>query len=177
LITFHPATLERRETPEMQFRILLKAVSSFKNTSFVISKSNADAGGDKINKLIDEFSEQNKNTLTSYSFGQLNYLSLMQIADVIIGNSSSGIIEAPSLNTETVNVGSRQKGRMSAESVIQSGITEKEIVKAISKALKLKNKKAFKNPYDNGSSSEKIVTTLEKLNFERLLPKKFNDLS
>ena len=101
----------------------------------------------------------------------------MKLADVVVGNSSSGIIEAPSLLTPTVNVGARQKGRMSAGSVIHCDVSAKGIVKAITRALALKNKKSFKNPYDHGNSSEKIVTVLEKLNFETLLPKKFYDLN
>ena len=176
LITFHPATLEK-DSPELQFKNLLKTISRYKQTTFVISKANADAGGDGINMLIDEFANQNANILTSTSFGQINYLSLMKVADVIIGNSSSGIIEAPSLKTATVNIGSRQKGRMSAKSVINCDTKELSIKNAINKALKQKNKKRFENPYDHGSASGKIVSTLEKLDLTKLLPKKFYDIN
>ncbi len=174
LITFHPATMEKGP-PESQFKNLLKALSRCKETTFVISKANADAGGDKINKLIDEFATLNPNSLVSTSFGQLNYLSLMKVSDLIIGNSSSGIIEAPSLKTITVNIGSRQKGRMSAKSVIHCDANELSIIKGIDKALKHKDKTRFKNPYDHGSSSGKIVSILEKLDFTKLLPKRFYD--
>jgi GDP/UDP-N,N'-diacetylbacillosamine 2-epimerase (hydrolysing) len=176
LITFHPATLENK-SPEKQFKELLNALVSFGETTFVISKANADNGGEKINEMIDQFSKQNSSSLVSASFGQINYLSLMKIADVVIGNSSSGIIEAPSLETPTVNIGTRQKGRMSAKSVIHCNDTEKEIITAILNAKKLKSKTAFKNPYDHGNSSEKIVRVLEKLEFNKLFPKKFYDLN
>lgn len=176
LITFHPATMEK-EKPETQFLNVLKAVSIFKDTTYIISKANADAGGEKINALIDRFSKENKNVLARHSFGQLNYLSLMKAADIIVGNSSSGIIEAPSLQTPTVNIGTRQKGRVAAESVYHSGTKEKEIINAISKALKNKTKTDFLNPYDHGNASTKIVAVLEKLNYTKLIPKKFYDLN
>lgn len=175
LITFHPATMEKA-SPEQQFKNLLKALSHYKETTFIISKANADAGGDKINALIDEFAKHNQNCLASTSFGQLNYLSLMKASDVIIGNSSSGIIEAPSLKTITVNLGSRQKGRMRAKSVINCETNEHSIVIGINKALKQKGRARFKNPYDHGSSSEKVVSILEKTDFTTLLPKTFYDL-
>lgn len=175
LITFHPATMEKK-SPENQFQNVLSAISTFNDTTFVISKANADAGGIKINKMIDGFCQLNQNTLCSHSFGQINYLSLMKIADVIIGNSSSGIIESPSLLTPTVNIGTRQKGRLCAESVLHSTTDKKDIIRKISEALKLKNKKMFYNPYDQGNSSLKIVKVLESINIESLLPKKFYDL-
>jgi GDP/UDP-N,N'-diacetylbacillosamine 2-epimerase (hydrolysing) len=175
LITFHPATLEK-ESVTSQFKEMINAISIFKNTSFVISKANADAGGSEINKLIDKFSKKNENVIASHSFGQLNYLSLMKLADAVIGNSSSGIIEAPSLYTPTVNIGSRQKGRARAASVIDCNPEKTSIVKAINKTLALRNRKMFKNPYDKGASSKKIVRAIEAINLAKLLPKKFHDL-
>lgn len=176
LVTFHPATMEK-ESSEKQFKNLLEALSLFTEATIVISKANADAGGNKINDLIDTYSKSNPGILASHSFGQLNYLSLMKAADVIIGNSSSGIIEAPSLGTPTVNIGTRQKGRLSAKSVLNCSTKASDIKKTIDKALRLVNKEHFENPYNYGNASHIIVRNLEKLNLEKLLPKKFYNLS
>lgn len=175
LVTFHPATMEKTD-PSTQMNELLKSLNQFKDASIFISGSNADEGGDRIQKLIDGFVIQNKRVIYRNSFGQLNYLSLMKIADVVIGNSSSGIIEAPSLKTPTVDIGSRQKGRTAAKSVIHCKTNQREITSAITKALKIKKTSLFKNPYDQGNSAEKIVNELRKTDFEKLIPKIFYDL-
>ena len=175
LVTFHPATMEKTD-PSTQMNELLKSLNQFKDASIFISGSNADEGGDRIQKLIDGFVIQNKRVIYRNSFGQLNYLSLMKIADVVIGNSSSGIIEAPSLTTPTVDIGSRQKGRTAAKSVIHCKTNQREITSAITKALKIKKTSLFKNPYDQGNSAEKIVNELRKTDFEKLIPKIFYDL-
>jgi len=175
LVTFHPATMEKTD-PSTQMNELLKSLNQFKDASIFISGSNADEGGDRIQKLIDGFVIQNKRVIYRNSFGQLNYLSLMKIADVVIGNSSSGIIEAPSLKTPTVDIGSRQKGRTAAKSVIHCKTNQREITSAITKALKIKKTSLFKNPYDQGNSAEKIVNELRKTDLEKLIPKIFYDL-
>lgn len=176
LVTFHPATMDMTE-PSAQVKELLKALDQFKDASIFISGTNADAGGDRIQKQIDEFVKKNsKRVVYRDSFGQLNYLSLMKIADVVIGNSSSGIIEAPTLKTPTVDIGSRQKGRTSAKSVIHCKTNQREITSAITKALKIKKTSLFKNPYDQGNSAEKIVNELRKTDLEKLIPKIFHDL-
>lgn len=175
LVTFHPATLEKTD-PSTQVNELLKSLNQFKDASIFISGSNADEGGDRIQKLIDGFVMKNKRVIYRNSFGQLNYLSLIKIADVVIGNSSSGIIEAPSLRTPTVDIGSRQKGRTAAKSVIHCNTDQREITSAITKALKIKKKSLFKNPYDQGNAAEKIVNELHKTDLSKLLPKPFYDL-
>lgn len=175
LVTFHPATMESTD-PAKQVEVLLRSLNTFKDTTIFISGSNADQGGEQIQGMIQSFSRNNKNVIYRDSFGQLNFLSLMKIADVVIGNSSSGIIEAPSLKTPTVNIGSRQKGRSAAKSVIHCGINSREITSAILKAIKVKKSSYFKNPYDQGNASEKIVKVLQKTDLKTLLPKKFYDL-
>lgn len=176
LVTFHPATMEKTD-PSTQMNELLKSLNQFKDASIFISGSNADEGGNRIQKLIDEFvKKNNKRVIYRDSFGQLNYLSLMKIADVVIGNSSSGIIEAPSLKTPTVDIGSRQKGRTAAKSVIHCKTNQREITSAITKALKIKKTSLFKNPYDQGNAAEKIVKELKRTDLEKLLPKTFYDL-
>lgn len=175
LVTFHPATMESTD-PAKQVGELLNALNTFKDTTIFISGSNADQGGEQIQRMMQSFSKNNKNVIYRDSFGQLNFLSLMKIADVMIGNSSSGIIEAPSLKTPSVNIGSRQKGRSAAKSVIHCGINRKEITFAIQKASKVKKPVFFKNPYYHGSASDKIVKVLQKTDLKTLTPKKFYDL-
>ncbi|MBU3090463.1 UDP-N-acetylglucosamine 2-epimerase (hydrolyzing), partial [Clostridium gasigenes] len=118
LVTFHPVTLENN-TSEYQFRELLKALDEMDGMKFIITKANSDSDGRVINKMIDEYEKDNKDKIIAFtSMGYLRYLSAMKYCNSVIGNSSSGIIEAPSFNKPTINIGDRQKGRMQAESVI-----------------------------------------------------------
>lgn len=175
MVTFHPASFEKN-TPEYQIRQLLLALNSLVDCTIFISKANADSGGVQINNLLETYAKSKKHVIFRSSFGQLNYLSLLSIADVVIGNSSSGILEAPSLYTPTVNIGTRQKGRLSAKSIVHAETSKNSIVKAIRYALTIKQKALFKNPYDHGSASKKIVKALETIDLNKLLPKKFYDL-
>ena len=132
-----------------------------------------------INKKIDEFVKENPDHSVAYtSMGQLRYLSAMKIADIVIGNSSSGIIEAPSFNVPTINIGDRQKGRIQAESTINCEPFSFEIEKAIDKALKTKELLNVTNPYGDGEVSKKIVSAIEKSFKDGIsLKKSFFDIS
>lgn len=165
LITFHPET-KNPEKNQLFFSELLKALSELKNTLLIFTKSNADAEGRLINKMIDEFVSKNKaNAVAFDNLGQLLYLSTMKHVDGVIGNSSSGIIEAPSLKVPTINIGDRQKGRVKAESVIDCKPQYREIKKALNLIYeedfreKLKN---LKNPYGEGNAASKIIGILKK---------------
>lgn len=164
LITFHPETLSEEKTLE-NFSMLLEVLDEYKDAALIFTKSNADQKGRSTNKMIDEFVSRNqKNSVVFTSMGQLLYLSTMKYVDVVIGNSSSGIIEAPSLKVATINIGDRQKGRIKAESVIDSGYTKEEIKKGIEKALSKEFKEKLSNivnPYGNGFTSERIVKILK----------------
>lgn len=180
LVTFHPVTLEK-ETSKTQFENLLESLDHLNDTSIIFTKANADSDGRIINQLIDEYVKINSEKATAYSsMGQVRYLSAMQYASMVVGNSSSGIIEAPSFNLPTVNIGDRQKGRIQAESVINCEPTATSIEEAISIALTSEFRKKIeqmKNPYGEGNTSQKILDLLKKyLESEKTLKKSFYDL-
>ncbi len=164
LITFHPVTFED-ESSEKQFKELLKALDELQDTLLIFTKANADAEGRKINKLIDEYTAQNPDKAIAFtSMGQHLYLSTMKYVDAVVGNSSSGIIEAPSFRIGTINIGKRQLGRIKAESVIDCEPSYESIKKALDYLYseefqrKLKN---VDNPYGKGNSAQKIKSILK----------------
>lgn len=163
LVTFHPVTLEDA-TSEVQFRNLLSALDTIENTTIIFTKANSDTDGRIINEMIDDYTNEHlKNTLAFTSMGQLRYLSAMKLASAVVGNSSSGIIEASSFKVPTVNIGDRQKGRMQAKSVINCEPNKEEICKALQVALsdEFSNKLAnIKNPYGDGKVSGKIIEVI-----------------
>ncbi len=178
LITFHPATLEDISA-EDQFKELLKVLDTLKDTLLIFTKSNSDAEGRKINYLIEKYVEKNKNKAVVFTnMGQLLYLSTMRYVDAVVGNSSSGIIEAPSFKIGTINIGDRQKGRIKAESVIDCEPTYKSIKKAFntlySESFQQKIKKV-KNPYGDGNSAEKILSVLKTFDIKDI-KKEFFDI-
>lgn len=180
LVTFHPVTLED-ETSKKQFKALLDSLDGINNISIIFTKANADSDGRIINQLIDEYVKNNSEKSTAYSsMGQIRYLSAMQYASLVVGNSSSGIIEAPSFNVPTINIGDRQKGRIQAESVINCESETSSIKEAISTALTSEFRQRIanmKNPYGEGNTSLKILNLLkEYLESERSLKKAFYDL-
>ena len=176
LVTFHPVTLEANTAKE-QFQELIYAVDKLKDTNIIFTKANSDTNGRIINQMIDEY--VNKNTFKSRgykSLGQLRYLSALKYMDAMIGNSSSGIAEAPSFKIGTINMGDRQRGRIKATSVIDCLSTKASIEKAFkklySKKFQLKLKKT-KNLYGDGSASKKIVRVLKKTSLNNILKKNF----
>lgn len=180
LVTFHPVTLEK-ETSKTQFENLLESLDHLNDTSIIFTKANADSDGRIINHLIDEYVKNNSEKATAYSsMGQVRYLSAMQYASMVVGNSSSGIIEAPSFNVPTVNIGDRQKGRIQAESVINCNSETSSIGKAISAAFTSEFRQKIeqmKNPYGEGNTSQKILDLLKQyLESEKTLKKSFYDL-
>lgn len=180
LVTFHPVTLEKNSS-KVQFENLLASLDELTNTSIIFTKANADRDGRIINQLIEEYTDKNKDKAIAFtSMGQIRYLSAMQYATMVIGNSSSGIIEAPSFNLATVNIGDRQKGRIQADSVINCPPKTSSINTAISVAqsdeFKLKIKKTI-NPYGDGNTSVNILKILENyLYSNHSLKKSFYDL-
>lgn len=164
LVTFHPVTLETGSA-EYQFKELLKVLDDFRDMKFVITKSNADAEGRAINKLIDEYSYRNSDRVYAYTnLGQLRYLSAMKYCSFVLGNSSSGIIETPSFGIPTINIGDRQKGRVQAETVINCAPEEDQIKDAIMIARNYKFREKIRqtiNPYGCGEVSEKILTIVK----------------
>ncbi|SHL93055.1 UDP-N-acetylglucosamine 2-epimerase [Mucilaginibacter sp. OK098] len=180
LVTFHPVTLENA-TAETQFKGLLEAVDNLKEATIIFTKANADTDGRIINQLIDEYVARHGDKAVVFtSMGQLRYLSALQFVDVVIGNSSSGLIEVPSFKTATINIGDRQRGRIKAQSVIDSGATPVEINKAIDKALSLEFRNSLKlveNPYGTSNASGNIIPLLKSIPLDNLLKKEFYNLN
>ena len=112
VVTFHPVTLEN-DSAEAQFAELLKAIDQHKEIKYIFTKANADANGRIINKMIDDYAAGNANVAAFESLGNLRYLSALKYAAMVIGNSSSGIVEAPSFGIPTINIGDRQNGAYS----------------------------------------------------------------
>lgn len=179
LVTYHPVTLENNSA-EAQFNELLKALSTIKNLKVIFTKPNSDANGRVIISLIDKFVAQNPETAIAFtSLGQLKYLSLMQFTTAVVGNSSSGIIEAPSFGIPTVNIGDRQKGRERADTVIDCGYTETEISEAINKVISDDFQQfcnTIENVYGDGNTTQRIVEILKSTD-NISLKKPFYDLS
>lgn len=176
LVTYHPVTLEN-STSKKQFQELLNAINELEDTNIIFTKSNSDMDGKIINKMIDKFSFKNSHKAISItSMGQLNYLSALKQVDLIIGNSSSGLLEAPSFKIGTINIGDRQNGRIKAKSVIDCPPDKKNIKKSIKKIYSNNFQeilKKVKNPYDNGSASKKIVKILKTVKLDNILKKNF----
>jgi len=180
VITFHPVTLEKSSTRD-QFANLLLALSFMKNTKFIFTKPNADMEGRVIIDMIDDFVSENPTIATSsVSLGTVPYLSLLQFVDGVIGNSSSGIIEAPTFKIGTVNIGDRQRGRVKADSVIDCPAVPIAILSAITQILKdvgFKEKlKTMKNPYEGGDTIGDIVSILKKVDLSNILKKTFYEV-
>ncbi len=179
LVTFHPVTLEANKALE-QIKALLAVVKKQKNMRFIFTKANADENGLVINRTIEGFVKDNDHAVVFSSLGVKKYLSALKYCTMVIGNSSSGLIEAPSFGIPTINIGDRQKGRLQASSVINCGTSEQEIEKAILLALSDETRKAAKhtvNPYGDGKTSLKIIETIENclMNGEIQIMKKFFD--
>lgn len=179
IITFHPVTLEVASA-DVQFKTLLKVLDRLNDVKFIFTKANADTDGRIINQLIDEYAAANKEKAVAFtSLGQLRYLSALQHVDAVIGNSSSGIAEAPSFKKPTVNIGDRQLGRIKAESIIDCTPDFLSIQEAIQLALSSEFQAGLKdvvNPYGTGNASEKIVDVIRETDLGTLIKKRFYDL-
>ena len=173
-------TLEGKASSEQQFAALLEALGELKGTHMIFTMPNADTGGRDLMAMVNKFSETRKNVAVFTSLGQTRYLSCMKYVDAVVGNSSSGLAEAPSMGIATVNIGDRQKGRLLASSVISCDSTRDSISEALRKVFEVPFKESLKsvyNPYGNGGASKRIVEILKHQEFDGLLKKSFFDLS
>ncbi|EQB87121.1 GDP/UDP-N,N'-diacetylbacillosamine 2-epimerase (hydrolyzing) [Clostridium punense] len=164
IVTFHPVTLDS-SLAEEQFSNVLSALDSFNDLDIIFTKANADTEGRIINQMIDEYVKKNSHRTISFtSMGKLRYLSAVKYASVVIGNSSSGIIEVPELKVPTVNIGDRQKGRVLSESIINCNANKCEIIDAIKKSLDNNFTQTLQNtthPYGDGEVSSKVVSVIK----------------
>ncbi len=179
IITFHPVTLEHT-TAEKQFQNLLDVLDELQDTTFIFTKPNADTEGRVIIKMIDDYVYKNDHKAIAFvSLGQLRYLSAMQFVDGVVGNSSSGLAEAPTFKIGTINIGDRQRGRLKADSVIDCEPTKNSILTAIRQLYSndFQNKlNHVKNPYGEGGTTEKILKIIREIDLTNILKKSFNDL-
>ena len=179
LVSFHSVTLETN-TARKQFKEILDAINELKNTNIIFTKTNSDPGGRIINKMIDEYVSKNSHKSIGYiSLGQLRYLSALKYIDFIIGNSSSGLSEAPTFKVATINIGDRQRGRIKASSVIDCLPQKKKILNVVKKIYSKKfqnNLKLTKNPNGKGGAIKRIIKILEKISKPHSLKKKFFDI-
>lgn len=162
-VTFHPVTLEQN-TAEDQTLELVAALGAYPKMDFIVTMANADPQGQIINKIFRESADRCKNIFCYSSLGIQRYLSLMKYAEFVIGNSSSGIVEAPCFGIPTINIGDRQKGRLRADSVIDCAPVKKEICGSIEKACTLEFKKiaaSAVNPYGDGDTAKNIVEMIK----------------
>lgn len=175
LVTYHPVTLEG--SPESAFGNLLRALDAFPECRVIFTMPNADAEGRFIMRMIDEYAASHSDRVRSFvSLGQVRYLSLMKVCDVVVGNSSSGLIEAPACGKPTVNIGNRQKGRLKADSVVDCGETMDGIAAAFKHALTpdfARRAQGVLSPYGIGDVANEIVRHLKGVELQGILKKRF----
>ena len=180
LVTFHPVTFDNM-TSQKQFQNILDVIDELEDTTIIFTKANSDTDGRIINLMIDNYVRENvSKSICFTSLGQIRYLSALKFVDAMVGNSSSGLLEAPSFKIATINIGDRQKGRLEAKSVINTSLKKEDIGAAFKKIYTQEFQdilKDIKNPYENGSSSKKIIKVLKKINLTKILKKKFYDLT
>jgi UDP-hydrolysing UDP-N-acetyl-D-glucosamine 2-epimerase len=177
LATFHPVTMEIEGTEEY-ITNLINALVSCKKCQIVFTYPNIDTSGSIIIDKIRAFAQDFPNVVIVENFGQQGYLSMMAYVAAMVGNSSSGIIEAPSFKLPVVNIGARQEGRMKGINVIDTDYSAGDIARGIKKALSRKFRASIldmTNPYGDGKSSDRIVSVLSEMDLNRLIPKKFHD--
>jgi UDP-hydrolysing UDP-N-acetyl-D-glucosamine 2-epimerase len=179
LAAYHPATLEVGN-PEDRAREMLAALDSYPDAHVIMTGSNADTGGRSISRLLEAYACDREGRVRFYtSLGQLRFLSAIKHCQLLIGNSSSGIVEAPALKTATVNIGDRQKGRLKAASIVDCLENREDIITAIDRALSPEFQKQLtgvQSLYGDCDASRKIKEELKHVTMEGILRKKFYDV-
>lgn len=178
--TYHPVTMEN-DSIENQIDNFLTTIEMFSDIQFIVTKSNADLGGARINELLDRATKSVKNLHVFTSLGIRKYLSLMKYAEFLLGNSSSGIIEAPVFQVPTINIGDRQRGRLQSKSIINCKTDSNSIAAAIQTAMSDEYKSMCKNvisPYGSGNTGKQIAHKVMEVIWDGTidLKKKFFDL-
>jgi len=180
LITYHPTTLDNSNKIVKDFNNILDILDSLEETTLIFTKANSDEGGRKINSMIDKYILSHKDKAIVFtSLGQLRYLSALKYVDAIVGNSSSGIVEAPSFKLATINIGDRQKGRVQATNIINCQPNKASLQNAFKKLYTIefqKNLEFVTNPYGQGNSSKRTKNILKRIDFKDIIRKKFEDI-
>ena len=178
LVSYHPTTLSTYST-QKELEILLSVVREHKNKNIIFTGSNIDVGGADINNTFKAEVSKQFNCYYFNSLGRKLFLSLMYHCELLIGNSSSGIIEAPSFKKPVINIGIRQKGRVRAKNIIDVELNREQIRLAIVKATSDGFKKQLthvRNPYEKENVSKTIVKIIKSVSLDRLLYKNFIDI-
>lgn len=179
VVTFHPVTLEEASA-EKQCKELLGAFDRHPELKYIVTKANADADGRVINRLMEDYANKHSNVRVYDSLGMKKYLSALKYADMVVGNSSSGLVEVPSFRIPTINIGDRQRGRIRATSVLDVEPDADKIALAMSRVLEADFQKVCQNtvnPYGDGNTSEKVVAAIKDMFSGGIeLKKKFYDL-
>ncbi len=179
LVTFHPVTLEGQSSAHQMAELLTALAQLGDDTHLIFTMPNADNGGRELITMVKEFVASHANARAYTSLGQLRFLSCLKLVDGVVGNSSSGLAEAPSLATGTVNIGDRQRGRLKALSVIDCAPDHQSIQAAIGKLYTAGFRRALHtvaNPYGSGGASQKIVEILRNWDLADISKKKFHDI-
>jgi UDP-hydrolysing UDP-N-acetyl-D-glucosamine 2-epimerase len=177
LVTFHPLTIEAGRSVNALDELFAALSILDPEWRLFFTLSNADAEGRAMNNRIEAFVASRRNAIAVASLGQLRYISLMNQVDVVVGNSSSGLLEAPSLNIPTVDIGDRQKGRERASSVFNTPPERNAIVAAISNAA-IRGRQPTVSPYGDGESSQRFADVIAAVpDFRELLKKDFYDMA
>ena len=178
LVTFHPGTLERASAAS-QMQALLGALAKLKDTHLIFTFPNADTDGRALIPMIEEFAARHPGARVYKSLGQVRYLSCLKLVDGVVGNSSSGLLEAPTFQKGAVNIGARQLGRLSAASVIDCEPSESAIAAALQKLYSaefVRTLSSVRNPYGDNGASKKVVQALENVSLDGLVQKSFHDI-
>jgi UDP-N-acetylglucosamine 2-epimerase (non-hydrolysing)/GDP/UDP-N,N'-diacetylbacillosamine 2-epimerase (hydrolysing) len=176
LITFHPVTVETDHSVGALDELFAALSGIDPEFRFFFTLANADAEGRALNERVKAFVSGRPHSIAVSSLGQLRYISLMNQVDAVVGNSSSGIYEAPSLDVPTVDIGDRQKGRQRAASVFHAAPERDSIAAAIAQAL-ARGRQPTVNPYGDGETSRRVADVIASIpNFPALLKKGFHDV-
>jgi len=179
LFTYHPTTLDDIEKIESDIISILEYLMTLKDTNIILTKANSDAGGRVINSILERYTNTSTNMKLFTSLGQLRYISALQYMDAVIGNTSSGLVEAPSFKIGTVNIGDRQKGRIQSKSVINCTTSINSLKNAINKLYSEEFQNTLQtveNPYGNGGASKKTKDILKSIKLQNLIYKEFRDI-
>lgn len=178
LVTFHPVTLEK-DSAKQQFENLLAVLDELSDYNMIFTLPNSDTDGRVLIDLIKDFVSKHINSIAFVSLGKTKYLSALQYVTAVVGNSSSGIIEVPSFGIPTLNIGDRQKGRISSDSVVHCGSSFKDIKNGISKIISnemnLKARNSI-NPYTKENTLFEIKKVLKQYPLDKIIRKSFYDI-
>lgn len=178
LFTFHPLSLEP-DLVQQQFSEVLSAFNRVEEIKIIFTKCNSDTGGRIINEMIDKYVADNPGKAISFfSLGIIKYLSAVKYVKAVVGNSSSGIIEVPSLGTYTLNIGKRQEGRIQSDSIFNCDPVAEDVLEKLSLIIEKPKLSKVNNPYEKENTSMNIMKVIkERIFMDDFLEKKFYDVN